>query len=196
MKTDVGSSPDSNDDITDLAESRRMEVTTDIGSLPGSDDLFKETNLRNDPVFRLAKTMFEEAPAVLPGIEEHELLIEGIIIRPSFTETPIDHHRDSETDDEYDEWCFVQPEGQAKPQRMKFYGHDAVELAKQQSSEQQEYLLVSRDTREFGQDICSALLLIDRDGGVANRVGVASLKLDNVELLDSFKPEKRLFKLR
>ena len=194
LDSDASSGSGSSYDPDDISASRcGVEVTTDTGSSPDFED---EMNLRDDPVFRLAKTMFEETPAALPGIEEHELLIEGIIIRLSLTETPMDYHRDSETDDEYDEWCFVRPEGQAKPQRMVFYGHDAVELAKQRSSEQQEYLLVSRDARGFTQDIFNALLLIDRDGDVANRRGVASLKLDNVELLDGFKPERRLFKLR
>ncbi|KAI9573166.1 heterokaryon incompatibility protein-domain-containing protein [Boletus coccyginus] len=154
-----------------------------------------EMNLRNDPVFRLAKTMFEETPTVLLGIEEHESLIEGIIIRLSLMETPMNHCSDSETD-EYDEWCFVRPEGHPKPQRMMFYDHDAVQLAKQQSDDQREFLRVSRDTLGVTEDIYNALLLIDRDGDVANRVGVASLKLENVGLLDDFKPERRLFKLR
>jgi len=176
-----------------------MEVTSHTGPPPDSDDedSFEEINLRNDPVFKLAKTMFEETPVALPGIGEHELLIEGIIIRLSLTETPRDHYSDDETDDEYDGRCFVRPEGQPKPQRMRFYGHDAVQLAKQRSGEQQEFLLVSREPHTgAAQKIYNALLLIDRDGDVANRMGVASLRLDNVELLDSLKPERRLFKLR
>ena len=38
------------------------------------------------------KTMLEETPAALPGIKGHELLIEGIVIRLSFTETPRVHY--------------------------------------------------------------------------------------------------------
>ena len=65
------------------------------------------------------------------------------------------------------------------------------------SSDRQEFFLVSREPHEDApQKIYNALLLIDRDGEVADRVGVASLRLDNVELLDSSRPEKRVFKLR
>ena len=78
---------------------------------------------------------------------------------------------------------------------MRFYGHNAEQLAKQRS-DQQEFLLVSREPEAGTQEIYNALLLIDREGDVANRVGVASLRLDTVELLDGFGPERRLFKLR
>lgn len=148
-------------------------------------------------MFQLAKTMIEETPAALPEIDGNELLIEGIIIRLSFTEIP-DYYTDvSETDDEYDGQCFVRLEGQPEPRQMKFYGHNAAQLANQRSSDQHEFLLVSREPhQDFPQKIRNALLLIDRDGDVANRIGVASMKLDNVQLLDRFKPERRLFKLR
>jgi hypothetical protein len=75
--------------------------------------------------------MLEETPEALPEIKGYELLIEGIVIRLRFTETPRDHYSDSETDEEYDGRCFVRLEGQPKPQRMKFYGHNAAQLAKQ-----------------------------------------------------------------
>ena len=80
---------------------------------------------RNDPVFRLAKPMPEETTAELLGIKGYELLIEGIVIRLSFTETPRDRYSDSDTDDElehketddkYDGRCFVRLKGGPKPQ--------------------------------------------------------------------------------
>jgi hypothetical protein len=171
---------------------------------PSSDfddeDYFKEMSLENDPVFRLSQTMLEETSEALPRIKGHELLIEGIVIRLNFTVTPGDNLSNSEadslTDDESDGRCFVRLEGKPKPQRMKLYGHDAIQLANQRSSDQQEFLLVSRERYSLApRKMHNALLLIDRDGNVANRVGVASLRLDNVELLDNFQPERRLFKL-
>ena len=80
------------------------------------EDSIEEIDFRNDPVLRLAKTMLEETPVALPGIKGYELLIEGIVIRLSFTETPRDHHSDSETDEEYDGRYSVRLEGQPKPQ--------------------------------------------------------------------------------
>ena len=165
-------------------------------SLSDSDDeLSLRIDFRNDPVFWLAKTMLEETPATLPGVKGHELLIEGIVIRLCF-KTSRGHHSDSETDDN-DERCFIRLEEQLNPQRIRFYGHNAAQLAKQRSSDPQEFLLVSREPEgDTPQKIYNALLFIDRDGDVASRVGVASLTLDNVGLLDSFQPERRLFKLR
>ena len=213
---------ESGDDSDEVSEGRYvtlwlgMEMAAHTGS---SSDIHDEGEIdfRNDPVFRFAKTMLEEIPATLPRIKGHELLIEGIVIRPNFPETPNDQYSDSETDaddqdsetdaddedsdmdDEDDARCFVrlELEGQPKPQLMRFYGHNAVQLAEQQSGDQQEFLLISRETHyRDRQRIYNALLVIDRGGDVANRVGVASLRLDNVKLLDSLQPERKLFKLR
>ena len=178
-----------------------MTAHTGLSSDFNEDDYLEEIYLGNDPVFRLAKTMLEETSAALPGIKGHELLIEGIVIRLNFTVTPgvdlSDSGVGSLTDDESDARCFVRLEGKPEPQQMRFYGHDAVRLVNQRSSDQQEFLLVSRERDMLApRKIYNALLLIDRDGSVANRVGVASLRLDNVELLDSLQPERRRFKLR
>lgn len=175
-----------------------MQVSAHTGSSSESydDNSFEEIHLGNDPVFRLSKTILE-TPTALPEIDVNELLIEGIVIRLSPIETPRDHDSDSETDEEYDGRCFVRLEGHPKPQRMRFYGHNAAQLANQRSNKQQEFLLLSREAHEdAAQKIYNALLLIDYDGDVADRVGVASLRLDRVELLDRFTPERRLFKLR
>jgi hypothetical protein len=200
--SDSESSYDSDDEVSegrDVTLWFGMEMAAHTASSSDSDDehSFEEIYLGNDPIFRLAKTMLQETPATLPGIKGHELLIEGIVIRLSFMETPRDHYSDSETSDEYDGRCFIRLEGKPKPQRMRFYGQNAVQLANQRSNDQQEFLLLSREPHQGApQKIYNALLLIDRDGDVANRVGVASLRLDNVELLDSFQPERRRFRLR
>lgn len=176
-----------------------MEVSTytRLSSEADDEDSWEDVNLRNDPVFHLSRTTFEETPAVLPEIDGNELLIEGIVVRLSPIETARDHYSDSETDDEYDGRCFVRLDGQPKSQRMRFYGHNAAQLAKQRSNKRQEFLLVSREPHQgVPHKVYNALLLIDRDGDVAHRVGVGSLRLDNVELLDRFEPEKKLFKLR
>jgi hypothetical protein len=138
---DLGSDFGSGYDSDEESEGRNVtlwfgiEMTAHTGLSSDDDDddedSIEEIYLGNDPVFRLAKTMLEETPAVLPEIKGYELLIEGIVIQLRFTETPRDHYSDSETDEEYDGRCFVQLEGQPKPQRMKFYGHNAAQLAKQ-----------------------------------------------------------------
>jgi hypothetical protein len=175
-----------------------MTAHTGLSSEMQDDDSFEEINFENDPVFRLAKTMLEEAPAALPRIDRNELLVEGIVVQLSLTVTePPDGYSDSlEGENDYYELCLVQLEGRPEPQRLRFYGYSySEESANQEDCDQ--FLLLSRELPERGpQRIYNALLHIDRVGDVANRVGVASLRLDNVELLESCKPERKLFKLR
>ena len=194
--SDSESGHDSDDEGRDVTLWLGMEMTANTRSLSDSDGEHSlGIDFRNDPVFPLAKTMLEETPTTLPAVKGHELLVEGIVVRLSF-KLPRGHHGDSETDND-DGRCFIRLEGQLNPQRIRFYGHNAARLAKQRSSDPQEFLLVSREPeRDIPQKIYNALLLIDRDGDVASRVGVASLTLDNVGLLDCFQPERRLFKLR
>lgn len=145
--------------------------------------------------------MLEETPAALHGTDGNELLIEGIVIQLSLTETP-DSYSVSEGEDDYYELCFVRLEGQAEPQQIRLYSHCVGEATDQESSgddefpQEEEFLLVSREPVGTGQMVYNGLLRIDQDGDVAHRVGVASLRLENVELLDNCKPERRLFKLR
>ncbi|KAG6382077.1 heterokaryon incompatibility protein-domain-containing protein [Boletus reticuloceps] len=166
-----------------------------LGIRPDDEDSYEEINFENDPVFRLAKILPDETPAALPKINRDEMLVEGIVIQLSLTEPP-DYYSDSESDDEYNELCFVKLEGQPEPQRMRFYGPNARQLVHQRNSHRQEFLLVSREHAGSKQQIYNALLLVDLDGDVASRVAVADLRLVNVELLDSCKPERRLFKLK
>ena len=79
------------------------------------------------------------------------------------------------------------------PIRLKFHGHNAATLANARQSKEQEFLLLSR---ESAPKICNALLLIDWDGDIAHRVGVASLKLNDVGLLERCKPERKLLRLK
>ena len=140
--------------------------------------------------------MLEETPAALHGTDGNELLIEGIVIQLSLTEPP-DSYSVSEGEDDYYELCFVRLEGQAEPQQIRFYGHRVKEMTSDEEfPHEEEFLLVSRDPVGIGQMIYNGLLHIDRDGDVAQRVGVASLRLENVELLNNCKPERRLLKLR
>ena len=139
--------------------------------------------------------MFEESPEAPQRLDENELLVEGIVIRLGSRDFP--DVSDSEDEDDANELCVVQLEGRPEPQRIRFLGYNAEQLADRESDNEQEFLLMSREVDEdAGQDIYNALLLIEQDGDVAKRVGVASLRLESVEVLDSCKPEKKLLKLR
>ncbi|KAG6382078.1 hypothetical protein JVT61DRAFT_716 [Boletus reticuloceps] len=110
----------------------------------------------NNPVFRLAKTMLEETLAALPRVKGNEFLIGSVSV-----------------DEEDYELCFVRLEGNHNPQRIRFYGHNARQLA----SQQQEFLVVSRQLHmDDAQKVYNALLLIDWNVDVATRIGVASLR--------------------
>ena len=140
--------------------------------------------------------MLEESPEALQRLDENELLVGGIVIRLGSRDSP-GGYSDSEDEDDANELCVVQLEGRPEPQRIRFLGYNAEQLADRESDNEQEFLLMSREVDEdAGQDIYNALLLIEQDGDVAKRVGVASLRLESVEVLDSCKPEKKLLKLR
>ncbi|KAF8435174.1 hypothetical protein L210DRAFT_3762894 [Boletus edulis BED1] len=190
-----GGDDEKNSDPEENSDSSLSSGIEVISEGPDDEDFYEEINFENDPVFRLAKTLPDENPAALPKINRDELLVEGIVIQLSLMEPP-DSYSDSESDDEYNELCFVKLEGQPEPQRMKFYGPNVRQLTKKRSNHRKEFLLVSREHTRSKQQIYNALLLVDLGGDVASRVAVADLRLDNVELLDSCKPERRLFKLK
>lgn len=166
-----------------------------------------EKDWETDPVFLLAKPMLDETPTVSQNIDRNELLVEGLIIKLTFTkikdQSCVDVDTDDERNDEPDihlrnrsEHCLVTLKGVSKQQEMRLYGYNATEVIEKRSGKEQEFLLLSR-VLEIGKPASwSGLMLIDWDADKATKAGVASLRLDNVKLLSCTKPEKRLFTLR
>ena len=130
--------------------------------------------------------MFEETPLVPEIVSHDELLIQGIIYRLTFMQLGPEHQ---DPDDDA-EWCQIKVKDEWENNCLILYGHNRTELSAERQGKEQEFLLLRRD--EFD----SALMLIDREGETATRVGVASLVNVHAEdLWTVVKPEVRLIKL-
>ncbi|KAG6371920.1 heterokaryon incompatibility protein-domain-containing protein [Boletus reticuloceps] len=193
---DEGDDADSWEDIDE--ESEYDSEDSDLpGSVDGDSDNNEPIDRQNDPVTHLAKEMLSETIKVkVPErIGSNELLVEGIIIRLTFVNI-IEYYSDTDEDEDLEQRCFVYVEGQHKPLRLKFFGYNAAELVRKRSRKEQEFLLLSRIQHFTTPKMYNALLLIDREGDVATRMGVANLRLDDVKLLEGVKPERRLVRLK
>lgn len=120
---------------------------------------------KETPIAALAKTMLEETPITHPTIAPNELLIHGIIFRLTFLKLGSEY----QDPDDCAEWCRIKVEDKWQDNCLILYGHDRTRLAAERQGKGQEFLLLRRT-----QFDC-ALMLIDREGGIAKRAGVASL---------------------
>lgn len=130
--------------------------------------------------------MFEEIPLVPDIIGHNELVFQGIIFRLTFMKLGPEH----QDPDDCAEWCRIKVKGKWQHNCMILYGHNRTELAAERQGKEQEFLLLRRTQFD------SALLLIDREGDTAKRVGVASLvNVSAEDLWAVAKPKVRLIKL-
>ena len=127
--------------------------------------------------------MLEDVPAVPNDIDRNELLIQGIFIRLMFKRDPHSDYRGVGAR------CRVRLGGEWNHQLI-FQGHNAVELIEKRHGKEQEFLLVRRELFQY------VLILLDWDGGTANRAGVASLEILDVRSFAYTKPEIKLFTLK
>jgi hypothetical protein len=130
--------------------------------------------------------MLEKTPLVPRIVSHNDLLIQGIIFRVTFL-GPLPEHQ---YPDEYEEWCRIKVKDEWHFTCLTFYGHNRAQLTAERQGKEQEFLLLRRR-----QSDC-ALMLIDREGETAKRIGVASLvNLSEEDLWIAAKPEVRLIKL-
>ena len=131
-------------------------------------------------------TMLEETPLVPEIISHNELLIQGIIYWLTFMKLGPEYQ---DPDDDA-EWCQIKVKDERDNNCLMLYGHNRAWLSAQRQGKEQEFLLLRRE------ESASALMLIDREGETAKRVGVASLVNVHAEdLWTVVKPEVRMIKL-
>ena len=130
--------------------------------------------------------MYQGTPSIPEIIGPDELLIQGIVFRITFFRLGPEH----QDPEDCFELCRIEIKGEEWESRcMMLYGHDRAQLAAEREGKEQEFLLLRRAGSDY------ALLLIDREGDTARRVGVASLVINAKNLWSVARPEVRLIKL-
>ncbi|KAG9312674.1 heterokaryon incompatibility protein-domain-containing protein [Chiua virens] len=146
-----------------------------------------ENGPKRNPIVECARMMLDEAPMVPENFGRNEILMQAIILRLTFTKLGLEY----QDPDDCAEWCRIKVRDRWQDNCLILYGHNRGQLATERQGKEQEFLLLRRTQFD------SALMMIDREGEMVRRAGVASLvNLSAEDLLTVSEPVVEMIKLK